>query len=147
MTSEQRRQTAHSVLALRVASLFRLSGVARQLSRDGGTGMRPPRALERQKNRQQRGLAEFFSRLLGMRGYVRARTMLISFVQSVIGSFDKYFSPLDESSSEESRNCAENHLLEKSRLHSPVSKASAVPPCESLPKSPLFRFHNPKPEE
>jgi len=50
VTSEQRRRAAHSVLALRVARLFRLSDVARRLSRDGGTsGMRPPRALDSQK--------------------------------------------------------------------------------------------------
>jgi len=47
VTSEQRRQTAHRVLALRVASLFRLSGVARRLQT--AAGMRPPCALERQK--------------------------------------------------------------------------------------------------
>jgi hypothetical protein len=41
--SEQRRQTAQSVLALRVAPLFRLSGVARRLQT--AAGMLPPRAL------------------------------------------------------------------------------------------------------
>ena len=45
--SEQRRQTAQSALALRVASLFCLSCVARRLQT--AAGMRPPRALERQK--------------------------------------------------------------------------------------------------
>ncbi len=45
--SEQRRQPAQSVLALRVVSLFRLSGVARRLQT--AAGMRPPRALERRK--------------------------------------------------------------------------------------------------
>jgi hypothetical protein len=44
---EQRRQTAQSVLALRVALLFRLSFVARRLQT--AAGMRPPRALERRK--------------------------------------------------------------------------------------------------
>jgi len=45
--SKQRRKTAQSVLALRVVSLFRLSGVARRL--ETAAGMRPPRALERRK--------------------------------------------------------------------------------------------------
>src|SRR6266550_6491348 len=45
--SEQRCQTARSVLALRVAPLFRLSGVARRLQT--AAGMRPPRASERRK--------------------------------------------------------------------------------------------------
>ena len=45
--SEQRRQTARSVLALWVAPLFRLSGVARRLQT--AAGMRPPRVLERRK--------------------------------------------------------------------------------------------------
>ena len=49
VTDEQRRQTAQSVLALRVASFFRFSCVARRLSRHRGTGIRPPRALERRK--------------------------------------------------------------------------------------------------
>ena len=45
--SKQRRQTAQSVLALRVAPLFRLSGVARRSQT--AAGMRPPRVLERRK--------------------------------------------------------------------------------------------------
>jgi hypothetical protein len=45
--SEQRCQTARRVLAVRVAPLFRLSRVARQLQT--AAGMRPPRALERRK--------------------------------------------------------------------------------------------------
>ena len=47
VTSKQRRQTAHSVLALWVAPLFRLSVVARRLQT--AAGMRPPCALESQK--------------------------------------------------------------------------------------------------
>jgi len=47
VTSKQRRQTPRSVLALRVASLFRLSVVARRLQT--AAGMRLPCALERQK--------------------------------------------------------------------------------------------------
>ena len=47
--SEQRSQTAQGALALRVVSIFRLSRVARRLSRHCGTGMRSPRALERRK--------------------------------------------------------------------------------------------------
>jgi hypothetical protein len=47
VTSEQRRQTARSVLAVSVASLFHLSSVARRLQT--ASGMRSPRALERQK--------------------------------------------------------------------------------------------------
>jgi hypothetical protein len=61
MTSEQRRQTARSVLALRVGPLFSLSSVARRLQTT--PGMRPPRALERKKNRHQRDMAEFFNSL------------------------------------------------------------------------------------
>jgi len=45
MTSEQRRQTAYSILALRVGPLFRLSGVARRLSRNRGTGYAPSSRL------------------------------------------------------------------------------------------------------
>ncbi len=45
--SEQRSQTAQGALALRVAPLFRLSGVARRLQT--AAGMRSPRALERRK--------------------------------------------------------------------------------------------------
>ena len=45
--SEQRCQTAQGALALRVAPLFRLSGVARRLQTV--SGLRSPRALERRK--------------------------------------------------------------------------------------------------
>jgi hypothetical protein len=45
--NEQRSQTAQATLALRVAPLFRLSGVARRLQT--AAGMRTPRALERRK--------------------------------------------------------------------------------------------------
>jgi len=45
--SEKRSQTAQSALALRVAQLFRLSGVARRLQTFAG--MLSPRALERRK--------------------------------------------------------------------------------------------------
>ena len=45
--SEQRSQTAQSALALRVAPIFRLSGVARRLQTTAG--VRTPRALERRK--------------------------------------------------------------------------------------------------
>ena len=43
--------------------------------------------------------------------------MLVAFVQSVIGPYNKDFSPLDERRREKRGNGAENHLLEKSRLH------------------------------
>src|SRR6266487_1938674 len=46
--SEQRSQTAQTALALRVAPLFRLSGVARRLQTTAG--MRTPRALEDEKS-------------------------------------------------------------------------------------------------
>jgi hypothetical protein len=42
--SEQRSQTVQGALALRVAPIFRLSGVARRLQT--AAGMRSPRALE-----------------------------------------------------------------------------------------------------
>jgi len=42
-------QTVQSTRALRVAPLFRLSGVACRLSGHCGTGMRFPRALDRRK--------------------------------------------------------------------------------------------------
>ncbi len=45
--SEQRSQTAQTALALWVAPIFRLSGVARRLQT--AAGMRTPRALERRK--------------------------------------------------------------------------------------------------
>lgn len=45
--SEQRRQAAQSVLALRVAPPFCLSGAARRLQT--AVGMRPHRVLERRK--------------------------------------------------------------------------------------------------
>jgi hypothetical protein len=45
--SEQRSQTAQNALALRVAPVFRLSGVARRLQT--AAGMRTPRALEKRK--------------------------------------------------------------------------------------------------
>ena len=45
--SEQRSQTAQNALALRVAPIFRLFGVARRLQT--AAGMRTPRALERRK--------------------------------------------------------------------------------------------------
>ena len=44
---EPTSMSAQSVLALRIVSLFRLSGVARRLQT--AAGMRPPRALERRK--------------------------------------------------------------------------------------------------
>jgi hypothetical protein len=43
--------------------------------------------------------------------------MLVTFVQSVIRPYNKDFSPLDERRREKRGNRAENHLLEKSRLH------------------------------
>ena len=61
--SEQRCQTAQGALALRVAPLFRLSGVARRLQT--ASGMRPLSRLGETENRQQRGMAEYFNRLLG----------------------------------------------------------------------------------
>lgn len=44
--------------------------------------------------------------------------MLITFVQSVIGPYDEDFSPFDKCRREKRGNCAEDYLLEKSRLHS-----------------------------
>src|SRR5215208_637214 len=51
--SEQRRQTAQSALARRVAPLFGLAGVARRLQTTAG--MRPPRVLARSKIGATRG--------------------------------------------------------------------------------------------
>jgi len=65
--------------------------------------------------------------------------MLISFVQSIIGPFDKYFSPFDESSGEERRDCAENHLLEKSRVHR-LLKSSAGASHTGFTKIPIVSF-------
>jgi hypothetical protein len=45
------------------------------------------------------------------------RVMLIPFVQGIVGSLDKDYSPLDEGSGEESRDRTENHFLEKSSVH------------------------------
>jgi hypothetical protein len=53
---------------------------------------------------------------------VNGRAMLITFVQSVIGPFDKDFSPLDERRGEKCGNRAENDLLEKSRPHLHLKK-------------------------
>jgi hypothetical protein len=51
--NEQRRQTPQSALALRVAPIFGLACVARQLQT--AAGMRPPRALARPKIGATRG--------------------------------------------------------------------------------------------
>jgi hypothetical protein len=61
VTSEQRGQTAHSVLALRVALLFRLSDVARQskIHKEYSLSSR----LGEAKNLQQRGMPKFFNSL------------------------------------------------------------------------------------
>jgi len=55
--------------------------------------------------------------VLGISADANGRAMLVAFVQSVIGPFDKDSSPLDERRGEKRGNRAENHLLEKSRLH------------------------------
>ena len=64
--SEQRSQTAQSSLAIRVAPLFHLSGVARRLSPHCGTGMRTPRALERRKMGSNATWLGIFNRLLSV---------------------------------------------------------------------------------
>jgi hypothetical protein len=53
----------------------------------------------------------------GVSAAAHGRAMLVTFVQSVIGSFDKNLSPLDDRRGEECGNRAENYLLEKSRPH------------------------------
>ena len=62
MTSEQRRQTAHSVLALRVDATF--SPLQRCSSVTDHFGYAPSSRLGETKNRQQRGMARFFNSLL-----------------------------------------------------------------------------------
>ena len=63
VTSEQRRQTPHSSLALRVASLFGLSCVARQSQT--AAGMLLPRALLRPKINSNATPSYLFHRLKG----------------------------------------------------------------------------------
>jgi hypothetical protein len=60
--SEQRRQTAQSVLAVRVAPLF--SPLQRCASVTDRLRYAPSSRLGETKNRQQRGMAEYFIRLL-----------------------------------------------------------------------------------
>src|SRR6266700_3220630 len=60
--SERRSQTTQSALALQVAPLFRLSGVARRLQT--AAGMRTPRALERRKIGSNATWLGIFNRLL-----------------------------------------------------------------------------------
>jgi len=64
VTSEQRRQTAYSLLALRVAPLFRLSGRCSSVIPQLRDGYAPSSRLGEAKNRQQRGMTKFFNRLL-----------------------------------------------------------------------------------
>ena len=45
------------------------------------------------------------------------RTMLVTFVQSVVRSFDKHLSPLDQAGSQECRDHAKDYLLRESGVH------------------------------
>ncbi len=54
---------------------------------------------------------------LGLMVQFDNRTMLVAFVQGIVGPFDKDLRPLQNRGSEESRNRAENDLLKKSGMH------------------------------
>ncbi len=61
--SEQHRQTPQCALALRVAPIFELRGVARQSQTPAG--MLPSSRLAQLNNRKQRDMSQFFNSLLG----------------------------------------------------------------------------------
>src|SRR5450432_3566099 len=63
-TDEQRRQTTQATLALRVAPLFRLGGVA-ALGQDRIGSSRFARSVTKPKNRRQREPCQYFNRLPG----------------------------------------------------------------------------------
>jgi hypothetical protein len=69
--------------------------------------------------------------------------MLITFVQSVIGTHNKDFSPFNQRGRKKPSDRAENHLLEKSRLHVDLSSTpSAIVGCRCFPSNPLhLLFH------
>jgi hypothetical protein len=54
---------------------------------------------------------------LGLMGQINNRTMLIAFVQGIVGPFHEDLRPLQHRGGEESRNRAENDLLKKSGMH------------------------------
>src|SRR5438128_7312792 len=62
--------------------------------------------------------------------------MLVTLVQSVVRSFDKHLSPLDQGRGKESRDRAKNHLLKKSRVHLSVSRSSVSARCGNLYQNP-----------
>src|ERR1700730_1440825 len=64
------------------------------------------------------------------------RVMLITFVQSVIGTHNKDFSPFNQRGRKKPSDRAENHLLEKSRLHVDLSSTpSAIVGCPCFPSN------------
>jgi len=78
--------------------------------------------------------------VLGVSAQANRRAMLITFVQSVISPLDKDFPPLDQRGRKKCSNRAENHLLEKSRLHvdfsSTLSAIAARPFCPDFNPAP-----------
>jgi hypothetical protein len=69
--------------------------------------------------------------------------MLISFVQGIVGSFDKHFCPFHEAGGEECRDHAEKDLLKKSGLHTIIDSTHDASGWRNLPETPLPSFHDP----
>jgi hypothetical protein len=84
--------------------------------------------------------------LLSGLGLTRDRMVLVSFVQSVISSFDKHFAPLIETRGQKTREHTNQHFLNKRSVH-PALAAAAMPERSRLPESPLSGLHNPKSEQ
>jgi hypothetical protein len=74
--------------------------------------------------------------------------MLVAFVQSIVSTFDEYFSPLDEAGREEASHHANDDFLSKRRVHLQLQGAEAVPLAgATLPETPLASFHDPEAEK
>jgi hypothetical protein len=84
--------------------------------------------------------------LLSDLGLTHHGMVLVSFVQSVISSFDKHLTPLIETRGQKTREHTDHHLLNKRRVHTSAA-AAAMPERSRLPESPLSGLHNPKSEK
>ncbi|MEY2497387.1 MAG: hypothetical protein QOD12_943 [Verrucomicrobiota bacterium] len=73
--------------------------------------------------------------------------MLVAFVQRVVRTFDKDFSPLNEAGREETGDHTKNDFLDEGRVHWPVLGSRTGASERASPKAPLPRFHDPKPQE
>ncbi len=61
--------------------------------------------------------------LLSGLGLTRDRMVLVSFVQSVISSFDKHLAPLIEARGQKTGEHTDQHLLNKRRVHALCSSS------------------------